>query len=238
MEQNNSSAALAPAPETEPEKKPAARRKAPPARQPVEQVTANILRCADGKYRWIYDMNLLKNPTIFLLVWKIFACILAGIFLFTTIVDFISWPGEFLASLLNGLRVFGWLFLGMTVLVAMSCLIYAAMMGGKYSVLFEMDEEGVNHKQLTWQREKAERLSVLTIMAGFAAGNVTAMGAGMNAARSEMYSSWDSVRRVKCRPRRGLIKVNGILRRNQVYAAPEDFDFVRDYILSHCPNLK
>ena len=53
-----------------------------------------------------------------------------------------------------------------------------------------------------------------------------------------MYSDWDSVRRVKCYPRRGLIKVNGILRRNQVYAAPEDFAFVRDYILSHCKNLK
>ena len=69
-------------------------------------------------------------------------------------------------------------------------------------------------------------------------GNVTAVGVGMNAGRSELYSSWDSVRRVKFRPRRGLIKVNGILRRNQVYAAPEDFAFVADYILSHCPNLK
>ena len=234
MEQNNSSAALAPAPE----KKPAARKKARPARQPVEQVTTNILRCSDGKYRWIYDLNLLKNPTIFLLVWKIFACILAGIFLVTTVVDAISWPGEFLNSLLNGLRVFGWLFLGMAVLVAISCLIYAAMMGGKYSVLFEMDETGVNHKQVSWQANRAKQVSALTIMAGFAAGNVTTVGVGMNAGRSEMYSDWASVRRVKCYPRRGLIKVNGILRRNQVYAAPEDFDFVREYILSHCTNLK
>lgn len=236
MEQNNNGAALAPVPE--PEKKPAAKRKAQPARPPVEQVTANILRCSDGKYRWIYNLNLLKNPTIFLLVWKIFACILLGVFLVTTVADAISWPGGFVASLLNGLRVFGWLFLGMTALVAISCLIYAAIMGGKYSVLFEMDEEGVNHKQLEYQKEKAETISALTILAGLAAGNAATVGVGMNAARSEMYSDWASVRRVKCYPRRGLIKVNGILRRNQVYAAPEDFDFVREYILSHCPNLK
>ena len=26
----------------------------------------------DGKYRWTYEMSLFKNPTIFLLIWKIF----------------------------------------------------------------------------------------------------------------------------------------------------------------------
>jgi len=234
MDQNGTAGAIAPQAET----KPAARSAAPLARQSVEQVSSNILRCADGKYRWVYEMNLLKNPTVFFLVWKIFFFILLGIFAFTTVVDAISWPGEFLTNLPGNLRVFGWIFLGMTVLVAVSCLIYAAMMGGKYSVLFEMDEEGVNHKQMAWQKEKAERLSALTVMAGFAAGNVTAMGVGMNAARSEMYSAWNSVRRVKCHPRRGLIKVNGRFRRNQVYAVPEDFAFVADYILSHCRNLK
>ena len=152
--------------------------------------------------------------------------------------DVISWPGAFVASFLNGLRVFGWLFLGMTALVAISCLIYAAIMGGKYSVLFEMDEEGVNHKQVSWQANRAKQVSALTVLAGLAAGNATTAGVGMNAARSEMYSGWAGVHRVKCYPRRGLIKVNGILRRNQVYAAPEDFGFVREYILSHCPNLK
>jgi len=238
MAENEGAAGTALAPAPEPEKKPAARRRAAPERQPVEQVTTNILRCSDGKYRWIYNLDLLKNPTIFLLVWKIFACILAGIFVFTTVVDAISWPGEFLASLLNSLRVFGWLFLGMTVLVAISCLIYAAMMGGRYSVLFEMDEDGINHKQMEYQKKKAEQLSALTVLAGLAAGNATTVGVGLNAGRSEMYSDWGSVRRVKCYPRRGLIKVNGVLRRNQVYAAPEDFDFVRDFILSHCANLK
>ena len=27
--------------------------------------------CNDGKYRWVYEMNLLKNPTIFLTVLKV-----------------------------------------------------------------------------------------------------------------------------------------------------------------------
>ena len=34
-----------------------------------------------------------------------------------------------------------------------------------------------------------------------------------------------------------MIKVNGLLTHNQVYAAPEDLDFVKNYIISHCPRL-
>ena len=27
--------------------------------------------CSDGKYRWVYEMNMLKNPTIFFTVLKV-----------------------------------------------------------------------------------------------------------------------------------------------------------------------
>ena len=63
-------------------------------------------------------------------------------------------------------------------------------------------------------------------------------GAGMNAQRTEMYSEFSAVRKVKLCPRRHLIKVNGLLSRNRVFAADEDFAFVRDHIISHCSGLK
>ena len=195
----------------------------------------SIVLCADGKYRWVYAMDLLKNPTVFLLVWKILFCILAAIFAVTALIDLIQWGG---AALLNTLKFFSWFTLGMTVLVALSCYVYAMMMGGQYTVMFEMDAEGVNHVQLPQQAQRARELSDLTVLAGLASGRAAVVGAGLNAARSEMYSAFSSVRAVKACPRRGLIKVNGRLRRNQVYAAPEDFAFVLDYIRSHCENLK
>ena len=38
--------------------------------------------CADGKYRWIYEFNMLKNPTIFFTVLNIFGVlILVQVFL-------------------------------------------------------------------------------------------------------------------------------------------------------------
>lgn len=202
------------------------------------QVTPHITFGADGKYRWRYDLNLFTNPTIFLLVWKIFFFILLGIALISTIVDAIEWSDFFPERFLEGMRFWGIFLIGMTVIVALGYLLYAAIMGGKYCVLFEMDENGINHKQIPKQAKKAEKIAGLTVLGGLAAGNLTTVGVGMNAARTEMYSDFAAVRKVKAYPLRKLIKVNGLLKRNQVYAEKEDFDFVLNYIRSHCTNVK
>ena len=76
------------------------------------------------------------------------------------------------------------------------------------------------------------------MMAGAASGRIGTVGAGMNAQRTEMYSDFSKVRKVKAYPRRDLIKVNERFGHNQVYAAKEDFVFVKDYIVSHCLNIK
>ena len=44
------------------------------ASQTVESKTyqgKEVRLCADGKYRWVYEMHLLKNPTIFLTTLKV-----------------------------------------------------------------------------------------------------------------------------------------------------------------------
>ena len=197
-----------------------------------------VTRCDDGKYRWVYEVNLFTDPTIFLLVWKIFFFIFLGVFGVIMISDAVQWSDFYPDRLLYDLKFLGYFLFGMTTVVGIACLIYAAVMGGKYCVLFEMDEKGVNHQQTPRQAKKARKLAAVTALAGAASGNLTAAGVGMNAARTEMYSEFSKVRKVKAYPRRHLIKVNGLLEHNQVYAAKEDFAFVRDYIVSHCGNLK
>ena len=194
-----------------------------------------VTLCADGKYRWTYEMSLFKNPTIFLLIWKIFFFIFLGVIAVVTISDFIKWGPE---KALENLPVLGYLLLGMTAVVGLGYLIYAAIMGGKYIVEFEMDEKGVLHKQTASQAKKAKKLARATMAAGAAAGRIGTVGAGMNAQRTEMYSEFAKVRKVKAYPRRGLIKVNTRFEHNQVYAAKEDFAFVKNYIVSRCRNTK
>ena len=53
-----------------------------------------------------------------------------------------------------------------------------------------------------------------------------------------MYTTFECVRKVRLYPRRCTIKLTEGLSHNQVYAAKEDFDFVRDYIVSRCTNAK
>ena len=123
----------------------------------------------------------------------------------------------------------------MTALTVLGILVYAAIMRGKYIVMFEMDDKGVKHAQIPSQAKKAQKLSAATARAGASFGGLTAAGAGMMASRTSMYTAFSDVRKVKAYPRRNIIKLNERLEHNQVYASLEDFDFVYQYIYPTVP---
>ncbi len=49
--------------------------------------STGIKLCEDGKYRWIYELSMLKNPVILLTVWKIVALVFGGIGLFDLLIS-------------------------------------------------------------------------------------------------------------------------------------------------------
>lgn len=199
----------------------------------MNHVTKNITFDADGFYRWAYELNLYKNPTIIFLIWKIFGFILLGLWLFMVLLEFIddSLSLETLLDISEVMLLFG---LGFGVLCLVGYLVYALMMGGKYCVLFEMDERGVNHIQMAPQVKKVEAISILTMLVGAMAGRPGVVGTGiLAAARTSMYTAFADVRSVEPFPGRDLIKVNELLNKNQVYAEKEDYDFVLNFILAH-----
>ena len=191
--------------------------------------------CSDGKYRWVYEMNLLKNPTIFFTVLKVMMISVGIVWLFGMVIGlgdmsldyFLFW------TKLTGIMI-GIFF----VLTIIGVLITAAILG-KYVVLFEMDENEVVHIQMPRQVKKAEVIGFITVLVGAMAKNPTTMGTGMLAAsKTKSTSVFANVRRVKARRRFNLIKVNQLLDKNQVYVADEDFDFVYNFIKSRCINAK
>ncbi|MBR7091761.1 MAG: hypothetical protein IKI50_01070 [Clostridia bacterium] len=197
--------------------------------------TPRVTRGEDGVYRWVYEVNLFTHPTYFFLVWKIFFCLFLGISAVVLLADLANWGAR---QALSNLPFLGYFLLGMTVVTALGYLLYAAVMGGKYVVEFEMDDKGVLHRQTAAQAKKAKRLSALTALGGLVSGRMTTVGVGMNARRTEMYTEFARVRKVKAYPRRRLIKVNGRLSRNQVYAPAEDFELVRQFIVSRCEKVR
>ena len=111
-----------------------------------KKVSPNITLGPDGVYRWTYKMSLFRNPTIFLLVWKILFFSIALVFGFIMVLN--GCEGNMTAERFMGdLKLLGIIVAVMTVLSALAMLIYAAIMGGKYIVDFTMDEKGVNHAQ-------------------------------------------------------------------------------------------
>ena len=196
-----------------------------------------VTLCEDGKYRWTYELNLFTNPTVLFLVWKIFFFVILGIFAFTAVIDVFEW-GLDSERLLETLKFFGFFMIGMTALTALGYFLYAAMNGGKYTVEFEMDAKGINHKQTESQAKRARKVGKALVFGGLAAGRLTTVGVGLNSQRTEMYSDFEKTKKVKAYKRRNLIKVNGLLSHNQVYTAKEDFEFVKEFIVSHCPNIK
>ena len=196
-----------------------------------------VRQCTDGKYRWLYEMSPVTNPTIFLTVFQIFfwiifgAWVVFGFFLYVIHGDWKGLLGMGEAMLLV-LAIFA-------VLTMLGVLLLAAVYGGKYRVLFEMDEEGVKHIQLPADASKAKKMGLLAAFFGLAAKKPTVAGAGLLAAGKDISTSeFKKVRRVTARRRLHLVKVNQLLERNQVYAPAEDFDFVYHFIKSRCINAK
>ena len=203
-----------------------------------ERVTENIYLCPDGKYRWIFEFPMLKNPVILFTVFKVLGISAAIIAIFMLLVDLID-DGSITPPETDELMIAFWVILFFIGVVIISYTILAAMYGFKYMVLFEMDEEKVVHIQMSKQFEKAQAIGWLTAMVGLASGRIGAAGTGMlAAARNTSTSDFVNVRQVIGNRWMRVIKVNKLLDHNQIYVEPSDYDFVFNYISQRCVNAK
>ncbi len=193
--------------------------------------------CEDGKYRWTYPLDMLKNPAILYVLFKIFGVLLSIPLLIALISTAVNndwqniWDGFIKIWLIVVIVFFA--------IIIISYLIVVWMNGGKYVVNFTMDEKSVTHEQEPVQNDRARKVGLFTALVGVFAKRPSTAGAGMLAAsRQTSISDFSKVKRIK--PRRGqhLIKVNQTFERNQIYVTDEDFDFVLDFIRKHCPDSK
>ena len=204
---------------------------------PNDYSGSRVALCEDGKYRWTYPLDMLKNPSILFVLLKIFGILLSIPLLIALISAAANndwqkiWDG-FIKIWLIVMVVF-------FVIILISYLIVVWMNGGKYVVNFTMDEKRLIHEQVPVQYDRARKVGLLAALVGIFAKRPAAAGAGaLAASRDTSVSVFDKVRRIKPRRGQNLIKVNQSLERNQVYVPDEDFDFVLDFIRKHCPNAK
>lgn len=200
----------------------------------LERPTPNIQLCGDGVYRWFYPFDMLRNPVILFTVWKVLAIAAGATYLLVLLIDLIGGSLYGMEGFLSLTGVFVILLLVFLVIGVIAYLILAKLWGWRYLVIFEMSEDGVKHIQMPSQFEQAQAVSWIAMMS---ARTVTGVGVGLLAgSKSESSVSFDKLRKVKVQRRFHTIKVNELLEHSQVYAAPEDFDFVLNYILAHTPD--
>lgn len=204
-----------------------------------QKVSENIFLCPDGAYRWVYEFDMLKNPTILITVWKVlfisFGAVMAFMLIlqlaeggFRDFFDFIGFYGPFFI-----------LIAVMMVIGVIAYLIVAQSYGWRYMVLFTMTDKDIEHRQMKSQFKKAEAIGWLTAAAGLVAGNAGRAGTGILAAtKDSSISTFDSVKKVKAVRNRHVIYVNETLEHNQIYAEEADFDFVNRFITDRCKNAK
>ena len=204
-----------------------------------QKVSENIYICPDGKYRWVYELDMLKNPIILFTIWQALGI---SILIMAFILFLIELFDGNIKNWIDGFLLTPELLIIAGVILLLSLIGYAIvaiMYGWKYMVLFEMDENGIVHNQMQKEFKKTEAMSWLTIMAGVVAGNPTTMGAGiLSATKTASSSSFKNVKKVISKKRLHTIYVNEILEKNQIYVDDDDFDFVWDFITKRCSNAK
>ncbi|MBO5550983.1 MAG: hypothetical protein J5966_03405, partial [Lachnospiraceae bacterium] len=55
-----------------------------------QKVTENIYLCTDGKYRWVYELNMINSPVILFTIWKIFGIVLLVLLAFMLVIEIID----------------------------------------------------------------------------------------------------------------------------------------------------
>jgi len=193
--------------------------------------------CEDGKYRWTYPLDLLRNPTILFTVLKIFGVLFSIPILILLISTAVK--GNWAEAWEEDFKIWIIVLVVFLAIVLVSYLIVARMYKGKYVVRFTMDQGQLVHQQVPVQFQQAQKTGALIAIAGILTKQPITAGAGaLAASRDTSTSVYEKVRSIKPHRAWNLIKVNQRLNRNQVYVPAEDFDFVLDYIRQHCPNAK
>ena len=197
-----------------------------------------VTLCQDGKYRWVYDVNLFTNPTVFFDVVKVM--LMSAVIMIAIVLLIGLFSGGMSMRVLKGLA--GGLGLSVVIILWLSVvgyLLYAVITGGKYTVLFILDEKELVHKMYGKSLKKSQLIGNLAMMAGAASGRVGTIGSGMLAkSRTSMTTELKYVRQLKRRRWMNTIEVNQRLSKNRVYMKKEDFDFVYNFLCEHCTNRK
>ncbi|MCR5407693.1 MAG: hypothetical protein K6E61_01115 [Bacteroidales bacterium] len=204
---------------------------------PNNYIGERVRLCEDGKYRWTHPLDLKKNPTILILVYKLFGIFFSIPLLYLVVRAAIE--GDWAWAWDNSIKIWLIVMAVFAVIVYLSYRIVVGLYGGKYIVHFTMDSGQLTYRQDAVQEERSRKFGLLVFLVGLVSEEPSTMGQGMYLASGSVHTApLDKIRRIRpCRSQQ-LIKLSQGLFQNRVYVQDEDFDRILDFLRQHCPNAK
>lgn len=195
-----------------------------------------VQQCEDGKYRWIYKMSTLKNPTMMIRMGKILGVTLLMIYILAQLG---SLTGEGENPFLQTVEMLMPAFAIILAAYVVSYLLWVLLCGGTYVCAFEMDDAGILHAQAKNKTEGQKLIEQMTVILGAASPVIGALGSGLTAAvNSSWKSNFFAVTSLRARRRYNAIYLNEPGCKNIIHVDDRDFDFVWSYIKARCDKAK
>ena len=198
---------------------------------------SEIKRGDDGAYRWDYSLNLYNDRYALFLCIKVFLICLSVPWLLL-VLGSMGRSGFWMVGFLRLSAGFGILAAVIVALAVAAFIIRAFVMGGSYSIHFEMDEQGVGFEHEKRQRKRVEGREELATLVG----GVGRFSGGAISMREELrhtndYLDFSMVSSVFPHKKRHLIEIYSGSSYNKIYVGEKDFDWVLDFIRKRCPNV-
>ena len=195
-----------------------------------------VQQCGDGKYRWIYKMSTLKNPTLMIRMGKILGVTLLVVYIIAQLASLI---GEGEKPFLQTVEMLTPAILIILAVYIVSYLLWALLCRGTYVCAFEMDDAGILHAQGQNKTEKQKLIEQMTVLLGAVSPVIGVLGSGLTAAvNSSWKSNFFAVTSLKARRRYNAIYLNEPGCKNIIYVDDRDFDFVWNFIKARCDKAK
>ena len=197
-------------------------------------VTGEFHQGKDGKYHWVYAMEMLKNRHFFGYVVKI----IMGSMLAAALLLFGMSLREGGGALLFLMKVMIPAVFLVFAITLFSYWLVAKMYGNVYCMAYDMDEEGITFSQVSDQAEIAKLFGRAVSLTGAAPHNLGMAATGMAAGSGGMTSEFYKLNKVTVDRKNHFIGLRQFLFYNMVYADDPYFDFIADYIVKRAVNAE
>ena len=199
--------------------------------------TTAVVQDENGKYHWIYTYSMWENYSMLRPV--LIGLGISFLVILVIILAALHQSGRDTGYLAKVFLLYLGIVLVILLITVLSYALVAAFYGGKYVSLYEMDSEGLSHYQPSSQADKERAIGLFAAAAGFLGGNAGTTIAGLTAgSRLVVRAEFPKIKSLKIVSDKEEIRVHSFMTWHTVHVPRESFEFVADYMTSHCVNAK